>query len=165
VSTEDPGLLLLSRNVGYALSARGLMLVTAESCTGGWVGQVMTMVPGSSEWYERGFITYTYVSKMEMLGVQMDTLEAHGAVSEPTAREMAIGALERSRGQVSLSITGLAGPGGGSAAKPVGTVCFGWSFLDGRNFTETRVFDGDRDAVRRQSAVHSLTRLLDHLLA
>lgn len=165
MSTEDPGLLLLSRNVGYALSARGLMLVTAESCTGGWVGQVMTMVPGSSEWYERGFITYTYVSKMEMLGVQMGTLEAHGAVSEPTAQEMAVGALERSRGQVSLSITGLAGPGGGSAMKPVGTVCFGWSFLDGRNFTETRRFDGDRDAVRRQSAVHSLTRLLDHLLA
>ena len=165
MSTEDAGLLLLSRNVGYALSARGLMLVTAESCTGGWVGQVMTMVPGSSEWYERGFVTYTYVSKMEMLGVRISTLEAHGAVSEATAREMAIGALERSRGQVSLSITGLAGPGGGSVAKPVGTVCFGWSFLDGRNFTETLCFDGDRDAVRRQSVVHSLNRLLDHLLA
>ena len=88
MNTEDPDLLLLSRNVGYALSARGLMLVTAESCTGGWVGQVMTMVPGSSEWYERGFVTYTYVSKVEMLGVRQSTLEAHGAVSETTAREM-----------------------------------------------------------------------------
>ena len=165
MSTEDSVLYQLSENVGRTLSARGLMLATAESCTGGWVGQVLTMIPGSSEWYERGFVTYTYVSKVEMLGVSQATLEAHGAVSEPTAREMAIGALERSRGQVSLSITGLAGPGGGSAAKPVGTVCFGWSFLDGRNFTETRCFDGDRDAVRRQSVIHSLNRLLDHLLA
>jgi nicotinamide-nucleotide amidase len=165
MSPEDQSLYQLSENVGHALSARGLMLATAESCTGGWVGQVMTMIPGSSEWYERGFVTYTYLSKMEMLGVQAATLERHGAVSEYTAAAMALGALERSRAQVALSITGVAGPGGGTPDKPVGTVCFGWSFLDGRNHAETRCFSGDRDAVRRQSVQHTLTRLLDQLLA
>ncbi|MFN9154713.1 MAG: CinA family protein, partial [bacterium] len=117
------------------------------------------------EWYERGFVTYTYLSKMEMLGVQATTLETWGAVSEQTATEMARGALERSRAQVALSITGVAGPGGGTPDKPVGTVCFGWSFLDGRNHAETLCFPGDRDAVRRQSVHHTLTRLLDRLLA
>lgn len=163
--TPDAALYQLSENVGRALSARGLMLATAESCTGGWVGQVMTLVPGSSEWYERGFITYTYVAKSEMLGVSAATLATFGAVSEETAGEMARGALTRSRAQVAVSITGVAGPGGGSPDKPVGTVCFGWSFLDGRNFTETIAFDGDRDAVRRLSVEHTLTRLLHALLA
>ena len=161
---DDALLLQLSTSLGRTLLARRLMLVTAESCTGGWVGQVVTMVPGSSEWFERGFITYTYVSKAEMLGVRTGTLDAHGAVSEPVAGEMAVGALERSHAQVSLSITGVAGPGGGSEYKPVGTVCFGWSFLDGRNRTETVRFDGDRDAVRRQAVHHALTRLLEQLL-
>jgi nicotinamide-nucleotide amidase len=162
--SPDDDLLQLSTNVGRALSARGLMLATAESCTGGWIGQVMTMVPGSSEWFERGFITYTYVSKVEMLGVSTATLDAHGAVSEPVAGEMAVGALERSHAQVALSVTGVAGPGGGSEYKPVGTVCFGWSFLDGRNCIETVWFDGDRDQVRRQTVRHALTRLLEQLL-
>jgi nicotinamide-nucleotide amidase len=165
MSPEDQLLCQLSENVGRALSARGLMLATAESCTGGWVGQVMTMIPGSSEWYERGFITYTYLSKMEMLGVQSGTLDAFGAVSEQTALEMSRGALERSRAHVALSITGVAGPGGGTPDKPVGTVCFGWSFLDGRNHVETLCFPGDRDAVRRQTVHHTLTRLLDQLFA
>jgi nicotinamide-nucleotide amidase len=165
MTADDAALYQLSENVGRALSARGLMLATAESCTGGWVGQVMTMVPGSSEWYERGFITYTYIAKIEMLGVLPETLSAHGAVSEQTAGEMARGALERSHAQAALSITGVAGPGGGSPDKPVGTVCFGWSFLDGRNFTETMSLIGDRDWVRRQSVQHTLTRLLGWLLA
>jgi len=165
MSAEDQILCQLSENVGRTLSSRGLMLATAESCTGGWVGQVVTMIPGSSEWYERGFVTYTYLSKMEMLGVEASTLDAFGAVSEQTAAEMARGALERSRAQVALSITGVAGPGGGTPDKPVGTVCFGWSFIDGRNLTETVCFPGDRDAVRRQAVHHTLTRLLDQLLA
>jgi nicotinamide-nucleotide amidase len=165
MTPEDQILHQLSENVGHALSARGLMLATAESCTGGWVGQVMTMIPGSSEWYERGFVTYTYLSKREMLGVAPATLEAFGAVSEQTAGEMSRGALERSRAQVALSITGVAGPGGGTPDKPVGTVCFGWSFIDGRNLTETACFPGDRDAVRRQAVRYTLTRLLDQLLA
>ncbi len=165
MTLDDPSLYQLSEHVGRALSARGLMLATAESCTGGWVGQVLTMIPGSSEWYERGFVTYTYLSKMEMLGVQSSTLETFGAVSEQTALEMSRGAVERSRAQVALSITGVAGPGGGTPDKPVGTVCFGWSFLDGRNRTETMCFPGDRDAVRRQSVQHTLRRLLDQLLA
>jgi len=165
MNADDAVLYQLAENVGRALSARGLMLATAESCTGGWVGQAMTMVPGSSEWYERGFITYTYIAKIEMLGVLSATLDAHGEVSEQTAGEMARGALERSHAQAALSITGVAGPGGGSPDKPVGTVCFGWSFLDGRNHTETLSLIGDRDWVRRQSVQHSLTRLLGWLLA
>lgn len=165
MTPQDTALYQLSENVGRALSARGLMLATAESCTGGWVGQAMTMVPGSSEWYERGFVTYTYIAKKEMLGVASATLETFGAVSEQTAAEMARGALAHSHAQVALSITGVAGPGGGSPDKPVGTVCFGWAFLDGRNFTETVCFVGERDAVRRQSVQHTLTRVLNWLLA
>ncbi|MBC7780780.1 MAG: CinA family protein [Proteobacteria bacterium] len=165
MTADDEVLYQLADNVGRALSARGLMMASAESCTGGWVGHVMTMVPGSSEWFERGYITYTYISKIEMLGVRAETLETFGAVSEQTADQMARGALARSHAQVAVSVTGVAGPGGGTPDKPVGTVCFGWSFVDGRNFTETMSFAGDRDWVRRSSVQHTLTRLLDRLLA
>jgi len=119
---------------------RGAWLVTAESCTGGWVSQALTSVAGSSEWFERGFVTYSNAAKQELLGVRKKTLEIHGAVSEETASEMALGALEHSRGTLALAITGVAGPGGGTPAKPVGTVCFAWAMKGGRARAETRKF-------------------------
>src|SRR5665811_1542520 len=137
--------------VGAKLRAKALMLTTAESCTGGWVAQAVTAVGGSSEWFERGFVTYSDAAKQEMLGVSARTLAAHGAVSEETAREMAIGALAHSRTQVALAITGIAGPDGGSAEKPVGTVCFAWAMKSGAVSAETRQITGDRESVRRQS--------------
>jgi nicotinamide-nucleotide amidase len=149
----------LATTLGQRLKAAHAVLVTAESCTGGWAAQVVTSVSGSSEWFERGFVTYSNASKQELLGVESATLERHGAVSEETAKEMALGALERSRGTVAVSITGVAGPGGGSAEKPVGTVCFAWA-SDGAARSETRRFAGDRDSVRRQSVIHALEGVL-----
>jgi nicotinamide-nucleotide amidase len=146
----------LAADAGRALKARGWMLATAESCTGGWIGQCVTMVPGSSEWFDRGFITYTNAAKAEMLGVRKETLQAHGAVSEQTVREMAHGALERSRSDVAVAVSGVAGPGGGSAEKPVGTVCIGWAVRDATSCVTTLWLEGDRDAVRRQSVVAAL---------
>jgi nicotinamide-nucleotide amidase len=151
----------LAERLGRALERRGLMATTAESCTGGWVAEAITMVPGSSAWFERGFVTYTYISKREMLGVQGETLEKHGAVSEEVVREMAAGALEQSHAQVSVAISGVAGPSGGSPDKPVGTVCFAWALRDAAPHAETRRFDGDREAVRRQAVVHALRVLLE----
>jgi len=135
------------------------MLVTAESCTGGWAAQAVTAIPGSSEWFERGFVTYSNEAKREMLGVSRGTLKKFGAVSEETAREMVRGALRHSRGSIALAVTGVAGPGGGSRAKPVGTVCFAWA--KGRSvWSETLRLKGNRDAVRRQSVVHALRGVL-----
>jgi len=153
----------LAQKLGTRLKARGAMLVSAESCTGGWAAQAVTAIAGSSEWFERGFVTYSNAAKQEMLGVRAETLEKHGAVSEDTAREMAAGALRHSRGSVAIAITGIAGPAGGTAAKPVGTVCFAWAGKDLPASTETRRFAGDRDAVRRQSVEHALARLLELL--
>jgi nicotinamide-nucleotide amidase len=155
----------LAVRVGEALSRRGLMLVTAESCTGGWVGQCVTMVSGSSAWFERGFVTYTNVAKMEMLGVRQSTLEAQGAVSEQTVCEMAQGALARSHGQVAVAVSGVAGPTGGSAAKPVGTVCLAWVAREGATRSVTLHLDGDRDAVRRASVVAALEGVLELIAA
>ncbi|MGQ0750885.1 MAG: CinA family protein [Betaproteobacteria bacterium] len=157
--TEDM-LCQLAERVGEALKTQGLMLATAESCTGGGVGEAITRVAGSSDWFERGFITYTYISKREMLGVNSDTLGTHGAVSEPTVREMVTGALERSHAQVALAVSGTAGPGGGTPDKPVGTVCFAWGVKDGAPISETRHFAGDRQAVRNQSVIHALNGVL-----
>jgi nicotinamide-nucleotide amidase len=156
----DHQLYALAERVGEALRKRGMMLAVAESCTGGWVSEAVTMIPGSSEWFERGFVTYTYISKREMLGVSADTLGAHGAVSEPTVREMAAGALARSHAQAAIAVSGTAGPGGGTLDKPVGTVCFAWATADGAPASETRHFAGDRAAVRRQAVQHALEGLL-----
>ena len=154
----------LATLVGARLKAAGETLATAESCTGGWVAQSVTAVAGSSEWFERGFVTYTNAAKQEMLGVSPDTLARHGSVSEQAAGEMASGALEHSHAGFALSITGVAGPTGGSRAKPVGTVCFGWARrADGAVRVETRHFGGDREAVRRQSVIHSLQRTIEWL--
>jgi nicotinamide-nucleotide amidase len=152
----------LARNVGAALKARGLMLVTAESCTGGWAAMALTAIAGSSDWFERGYVTYSNAAKREELGVSEETLQRHGAVSEETAREMAAGALRHGRGQVALAITGVAGPSGGSRDKPVGTVCFAWA-QGSKISSETRRFDGDRESVRRQSVVRALQGALELL--
>ncbi|MBI3524976.1 MAG: nicotinamide-nucleotide amidase [Betaproteobacteria bacterium] len=150
----------LSEAVGAALNARKLMLACAESCTGGWVAEVVTATAGSSGWFERGFVTYSNSAKQEMLGVRSETLAQHGAVSLETAREMALGALTHSHAQIALAITGVAGPGGGSPGKPVGTVCFAWCRANTPVVNETRCFSGDREAIRRQAVVHSLNGLL-----
>jgi len=156
----DQALYRLAARVGRALKSREMMIATAESCTGGWIGQAITMVPGSSEWFERGFITYTYISKREMLGVKPRTLATHGAVSEQVVREMVEGALARSHAQVALSISGVAGPGGGTPDKPVGTICFAWARKGARPVVETRRFRGDRDEVRWRCVAHALRGVL-----
>ena len=149
----------LAQELGTKLKREGATLVTAESCTGGWVAQVVTSVAGSSDWFERGFVTYSNDSKQDLLGVTQATLQKHGAVSEETAREMAQGALARSKGKLALAVTGVAGPGGGSREKPVGMVCFAWA--RGKELkSETRHFSGDRDSVRRQSVIHALEGVL-----
>lgn len=152
-------LLTLSTTVGQALQARGLLLATAESCTGGGVAQAVTDVGGSSAWFERGFVTYSNGAKTTMLGVPADLIAAHGAVSEEVAAAMAQGALTRSDARVAVSTTGIAGPTGGVPGKPVGTVCFGWA-MDGRVQTQRLVFAGDRQAVRAQAVAHALQELL-----
>ncbi|MEK7792070.1 MAG: CinA family protein [Pseudomonadota bacterium] len=148
---------------GECLAQRGLMLVTAESCTGGWLGQAVTSVAGSSAWYERGFITYSNLSKCEMLGVQQATLDQFGAVSAQTAQEMVMGALNRSHAQVGVSITGIAGPDGGTAMKPVGMICFAWATRDGMVRQETQFFKGNRDTIRQLSVAAALRGVV-HLL-
>jgi nicotinamide-nucleotide amidase len=152
----------LAKELGQRLKAKRESLVTAESCTGGWVAQAVTSVAGSSDWFERGFVTYSNAAKQELLGVKQSTLEKHGAVSEQTAIEMAQGALARSRGTLALAVTGVAGPGGGTADKPVGMVCFAW--VHEKNLkSETRRFSGDRESVRRQSVIRALQGVLETL--
>jgi len=159
----EPELEMLSAEVGRRLKASGVFLATAESCTGGWAAQVITATAGSSEWFERGFVTYSNAAKLELLGVDADALLQRGAVSEQTAREMAQGAIRNSRAQVALAITGIAGPGGGTPDKPVGMVCFAWAFVDRPTSAATRNFAGDRETIRRQSVVFALTELLKRL--
>jgi nicotinamide-nucleotide amidase len=152
----------LSKRVGKRLKAARAMLATAESCTGGWVAQAVTSVAGSSEWFERGYVTYSNAAKHESLGVTKKTLLRYGAVSEPIAREMARGALKKSRTDIALAVTGIAGPGGGLPGKPVGTVCFAWA--RGRKIrSETKRFRGGRTRVRRQSVMHALRGVLKWL--
>lgn len=156
----DVALYRLAVRVGQRLKRKELMIATAESCTGGWIGQAITMVPGSSEWFERGFITYTNISKREMLGVKSASLAKHGAVSEQVVREMAQGALAASHAQISVAVSGVAGPGGGSPGKPVGTVCFAWARKGRGVEVETRRFRGDRDQVRNRCVQHALKGVL-----
>ena len=153
----------LSAEVGIRLKKRRWMLATAESCTGGWVAEAATAIAGSSVWFERGFVTYSNAAKHEMLGVAVELIERHGAVSEEVARAMAVGALRHSRAQIALSITGVAGPSGGSAAKPVGLVCFGWATGNLTQVVETKRFSGDREAVRRAAVQHALQGVLAEL--
>jgi len=156
----DADLVALSEAVGSACRQRRLLLATAESCTGGWVAQVITHTSGSSEWFERGFVTYSNEAKTELLGVRDEIIKERGAVSLETAAAMAEGALKNSKALIALSITGIAGPTGGSPGKPVGTVCFAWCRIGEPAESETAVFAGDREAVRRQAVVHALRGLL-----
>lgn len=146
--------------LGRALQRRGWKVATAESCTGGMVGAAITDVAGSSDWFDRGFVTYSNAAKVEMLGVAVATLAAHGAVSEVTAREMAAGALARSAADLAVAVTGVAGPAGGSPAKPVGTVCFAWAVRGGAVVSATRCFAGDRAAVREAAVAAALEGLV-----
>ena len=155
----------LSQAVGAALLEQKLTLACAESCTGGWVAMLVTASAGSSAWFDRGFVTYSNKSKEEMLGVSPRTLASFGAVSEETAREMARGALARSEAGISLAVSGIAGPGGGSAGKPVGTVCFAWCRRGEPAESETQHFDGDRETVRRRALLHALGGMLGRLKA
>lgn len=159
----DAALYALAERVGRVLKTKGLMLATAESCTGGWIAEAVTMVPGSSAWFERGFVTYTYISKREMLGVQEATLAQHGAVSEHTVAEMAQGALAASHAQIAVAVSGTAGPDGGTPGKPVGTVCIAWNAKGGALRSETQHFAGNRDQVRKQSVLRALQGILELL--
>ncbi len=155
-------LISLVARIGERLLARGWMLTTAESCTGGWIAKTVTDVAGSSAWFDRGFVTYSNAAKQEMLGVALETLTRHGAVSEPVVKEMAAGALAQSRAQAAIAISGIAGPGGGSAEKPVGTVWFAWG-LPGRIVTQCMQLAGDRESVRQQAVRIALDGLLEQL--
>jgi nicotinamide-nucleotide amidase len=149
----------LCQQLAQALAARGWMLATAESCTGGMIAAACTDLSGSSSWFERGFVTYSDQAKADMLGVDAALIAQHGAVSEVVARAMAFGAVRHSQAQVSVAVTGIAGPTGGSPQKPVGTVWFGFQ-VDGLLTSETVRFDGDRAAVRAATVEHALRRLL-----
>jgi nicotinamide-nucleotide amidase len=161
----EKALFQLAERVGEALLAQGLMMATAESCTGGWVAQAVTAVAGSSQWFERGFVTYTYISKREMLGVTQETLGAHGAVSEQTVREMVTGALANSHAQIAVAVSGTAGPSGGTPDKPVGTVCFAWAVKNGEPKSATHHFSGDRETIRLASVRVALEGILGLLPA
>ncbi len=156
----DADLVELSQSLGSACLQRRLSIAAAESCTGGWAAQVITHTAGSSAWFERGFVTYSNEAKVEMLGVRPEVVAKFGAVSQETAAAMATGALENSNAMISLAITGIAGPTGGSPGKPVGTVCFAWCRTGAAAETETQLFSGDREAIRRQAVIHALSGLL-----
>ncbi len=158
----------LAAALGQALLRQHLVLATAESCTAGGIAFAVTLIPGSSEWFDRGFITYTDEAKTQMLGVSPAYLRDFGAVSEPVARAMALGALSQSAAQVSVAVTGIAGPGGETPTKRVGTVCLAWALRrDPAQAawvkTETRRFEGDRAAVRTQSILLAIETLIDLL--
>ncbi|HCG6404849.1 TPA: nicotinamide-nucleotide amidase [Vibrio parahaemolyticus] len=154
----------LSADLGVLLARHGHVLTTAESCTGGGVAAAITDIAGSSGWLDRAFVTYSNEAKMEMLGVQLQTLEAYGAVSEPVVTEMVLGALKHSNATVGVSISGIAGPGGGSEEKPVGTVCFAFADNQGWQLVETMHFSGNRAEVREQAVIHALSQLHQHLI-
>lgn len=161
MTPDDNVLYRLAEETGKALLQRGIRLATAESCTGGWAGMIMTAVPGSSAWYERGFITYTNEAKQEMLGVAAATLERWGAVSEATVGEMAQGALRQSNADIVLAISGIAGPSGGTPQKPVGTVCLAWAATDGSRLATTCRFDGGRQEIRARAIAAALCGVLE----
>lgn len=150
----------LSEAVGQWLAARHWKLATAESCTGGGIAELITATAGSSEWFDCGFVTYSNESKQMLLGVSANTLATHGAVSEATAREMVTGALARSQAQLAVAVSGIAGPGGGSPGKPVGTVCFAWGLKGAAVTSEARIFSGNRQSVRHNAVRHALNTMM-----
>ena len=159
----DAELDALSQATGERLLAARQMLVTAESCTGGWIAKAVTDVAGSSAWFDCGMAVYSYEAKQALLGVRPQTLETHGAVSRETVVEMVSGALVHSGATLAVAVTGIAGPGGGSEDKPVGTVWIAWKRRGGYAKAEVFHFDGDRDAVRRQTVASALAGLEQHI--
>ncbi len=157
---DDAALSELAQRVGQALKSHYLMLVTAESCTGGWIAKTVTDIAGSSDWFDCGLAAYSYEAKQALLGVRPQTLEVHGAVSRDTVLEMVSGAFMHSGASISVAVTGIAGPGGGTPDKPVGTVWIGWKRRGGYPRAEAFHFHGDREAVRRQTVVAALKGLL-----
>lgn len=160
----DSELTRLSREIGQQLQRLDATVTTAESCTGGWIAKVLTDTAGSSRWFERGFVTYSNQAKQEMVGVTQNSLECHGAVSEQVVREMAEGARVVAGADFAISISGIAGPDGGSDEKPVGTVWAGFAVANRETSAQCRVFSGDREAVRRQAVAWGLLILLTYLL-
>ncbi len=156
---DDNELARLAEQLGRTLGAHHQMLVTAESCTGGWIAKTVTDVAGSSAWFDCGLVAYSYEAKQAMLGVRPGTLVEHGAVSEETVVEMVSGGLVHSGASICVAVTGIAGPGGGTVDKPVGTVWIGWKRRGGYPRTQVFHFDGDRDAVRRQTVAAALAGL------
>lgn len=162
MTTVEDSLLTLAERLGAAALARGAMIATAESCTGGLVAGAITAIPGSSAWFERGFVTYSNRAKEQQLGIDASTIARHGAVSEETAKAMAQGAVRDASAQWAVAVTGIAGPDGGSSEKPVGTVWFAWAGPDHLQ-AQRRQFDGDRKAVREASVRVALEGLIDRL--
>ncbi|MBT7307554.1 MAG: nicotinamide-nucleotide amidohydrolase family protein [Gammaproteobacteria bacterium] len=149
------------QKLSHQLLERGWKVAAAESCTGGWIAKLLTDLPGSTAWFERGFVTYSNEAKVDMLGLSAATLQQHGAVSEATVKEMVAGALDHSHADLAVAVSGIAGPSGGSVDKPVGLVWFGWQRRDGRCHCESRQFEGGRDAVRAQTVWVALKGLSD----
>lgn len=163
MQNDDATLMQLAAEVGRRLKSAGLLLAAAESCTGGWIAKALTDVAGSSTWFERGFITYSNEAKAAMLGVMQSTLAAHGAVSEAVVREMAAGAASWSRAQVTVAVSGIAGPDGGTPEKPVGLIWIAWRWADGKLSAREFRFPGDRESVRRAAVLAALEGLRDGL--
>ena len=153
----------LSAELGALLNEKNYFFTTAESCTGGWVGQSLTSVPGSSSWYGCGFITYSNVAKHQILDVSKDTLNSHGAVSQEVVEEMVDGALKKSKANLGVAISGIAGPGGGTSERPVGTVCLAWKLNDLPASSVTEVFEGSREEVRFKSVLKALKEAINLL--
>ncbi|MDZ7789430.1 MAG: CinA family protein [Xanthomonadales bacterium] len=160
---DDEALSMLASALAAEMRNHGHRLVTAESCTGGWIAKVCTDLRGSSEWFERGLVSYSNEAKSELMGVRASDIHRFGAVSEEVAAAMARGAVEHSHADVAVSVSGIAGPDGGTPDKPVGTVCFGWALPGDVVETEMHRFNGDRDEVRRASVAVSLRGLLERL--
>ncbi|HCU04737.1 MAG: damage-inducible protein CinA [Gammaproteobacteria bacterium GWE2_42_36] len=154
----------LSMAVGEALQKKSWKLVTAESCTGGFLAQVITSIAGCSKWFERGFVTYSRESKQEILGVPAEMIQCYGVVSAEVAQAMAEGALKHSHANIAVSITGFAGPAGGTIDKPVGTVFFGFAFRQSSTQVMSQLFIGDRESVREQAVRFALENLLSRIL-
>ncbi|MBU2705810.1 nicotinamide-nucleotide amidase [Zooshikella marina] len=163
METFEDQAFVLAETVGQALKQSELMLATAESCTGGWVAQAVTAVPGSSAWFEGGFVTYSNEAKQQMLGVSLTTLEEFGAVSEPVVVQMAEGVLQRTRADLAIAISGIAGPAGGSQDKPVGTVWVAWSAAGRQTLTKCFEFSGDRRQIRQRAVLAALMGIMDRL--
>jgi nicotinamide-nucleotide amidase len=168
---SDKNLQILAARLGEALCARGIFFAAAESCTGGWLSKVVTDIPGSSSWFDCGFVVYNRAAKQQMLGVPAAVIDANGEVSEATVEAMAEGAIAQSRAAVTVAISGIAGPSGGSEEKPVGTVYFAWCIADrvagvmrnNKTLSCREVFSGDRESVRRQAVARALQGVLDLL--